>query len=134
MARRSLSLSEDLAERYTAQTGPATRWGFLLSGRSTFRAPTRAELAPLQAAVTVTAKGLFGASAFALQTSRGLLTAEHVAPECGPVAGWGRWPGADHWHITRDGRTVFRSQSYPAVLRYFMRALHADRATLNRAA
>ena len=109
--------------RYCLPTGPASKYNFTAHDCALFRAPSRAELAPLQSAIKCTARGLFGASAFELATKRGKLAAEHIAPDCGPVRGWGRWPGADHWEVTRDGALVFRTQNYAFLLRYFLRAL-----------
>ena len=118
---------------YSLPTGPASRWGFIYHSEAESRLPSRAELAPLQAAIKVTDRGLFGVNAFELATDAGTLAACHVCPELGPVRGWGRWPGADHWHVTRDGKTVFRSQNYRAVLRYFLRALARRNQSAKRA-
>jgi len=108
---------------YCLPTGPASRYGFIFHSNAITRPISRSDLAPLQAAIKCTARGIFGASAFEMQTRRGKLAAEQVAPECGPVRGWGRWPGADHWQVSRDGAVIFRTQSYNFVLRYFMQAL-----------
>ena len=111
--------------RYCLPTGPASKYNFTAHDCALFRVPSRAELAPLQSAIKCTARGLFGASAFELATKRGTLRAFSVCVECGPVRGWGRWPGADHWEVTRDGALVFRTQNYAFLLRYFLRALSA---------
>lgn len=108
---------------YNLPTGPATSWNFRVHQNALVRPLSRADLAPLQGAVRCLSRGIFGANCFELDTSKGVLRAEQVAPECGPTSGWGRWPGADHWHVSRDGRTLFRSQSYTFVLRYFTHAL-----------
>lgn len=113
---------------YCLPTGPASRYNFTIHDAALIRAPSRSELAPLQARIRVTQRGIFGADAFELTTQRGVLSACKIAPDCGPVRGWGRWPGSDHWQIDRDGALVFRTQNYCAVLRYFLAVLRADNA------
>lgn len=92
-------------------------------GRMTFhiyaivRPLTREEFRDLQKRVRILSRGFFGATAF--QTPDGAFRAVEVLPTFGRV-GWGRYPGADHWHVTRtDGSTVFRTQNYTALLRWF---------------
>lgn len=111
------------SQHYCLPTGPTSRYNFTVHDGALIRSPTRAELAPLQAAIKCTARGLFGASAFELETKRGKLTAVDVTVECGPVRGWGRWPGADHWEVARNGTVIFRTQNYKFLLRYFLNAL-----------
>lgn len=106
------------APHYCLPTAGDSKWGVLIHERALVRPLTREQFQTLNRRVKCYDVGIFGANRFCL----GELCAERVAPDCGPVRGWGRWPGADHWHVTRGGKTVFRSQSYPFVLRYFFSA------------
>lgn len=125
MSRKSLSISEDLAQRYRMPTGN----GYVFDRLASIRPPSKAELAELQARVTVTDRCLFGASRFT--TKDGSVIAEDVRPQIGGT-GWKRYPGCDHWKISRsDGSVIFRTQNYAAMLRYFMRL--TARAAIARA-
>lgn len=121
MAKKSLTLSEELAEKYTLKTACAP-WFCVYAQRAIIRPLSREEIgkgSALGKAIKVTQNGIFGARAFELQTRKGLLSAYDIAPQTGGT-GWNRYPGADHWEVTRDGETVFRSQNYCFVLRYFL--------------
>jgi hypothetical protein len=117
---KSLTLSESLAEKYCLPTGQHSidhRMSF--HKNAIVRPLSREEMATLNKRVRCTACRLFGASAF--ETLTGNLRAREICPSMGGT-GWQRYPGADHWHVTRaDGSTVFRTQNYTALLRYFLR-------------
>lgn len=117
---KSLTLSESLAEIYHVPTCgmAANRWRFVFD-RNAVAVPTREQCKALEKRIVMLERGMFGARAFA--TIDRTLEAWHIAPEIGGT-GWKRWPGADHWEVLRAGKTVFRTQSYAAVLKYFMRA------------
>lgn len=117
---KTLTLSEELAQKYCLPCGLDTSQGRMsFHSLALVRKLTREELAPLNKRVRVLSRSLFGADSF--ETLDGAFRAVDVHPCFGRV-GWGRYPGADHWHVTRaDGSTVFKTQNYTMLLRWFIR-------------
>ena len=119
MASKSLTLSEELADKYRLNTrGTDTpKYGCVISRLALIAAPSREALKALSKVITANVQPrLFGCDDF----SFGALRAQFYAVP--GLSGWKRYPGADHWIVTRDGREIFRTQNYNLVLRYFLRA------------
>lgn len=115
----SPTLSERLADTYRLPTAlPESRFRVVISSLALIRPLSREDCKALQTRLRFLHRGLFGSDCF--ETLDGSRRATKVCPNiCGRV-GWGRNPRADHWHVTdADGATVFRTQNYAAVLRYF---------------
>jgi hypothetical protein len=118
---KSLTLEEELAAKYHIPTRgmqpkPHALWDFVFDGAHRVAFPKDARQR-LNAGVHATSRvGIFGADDWA--TNDGVLHFHHVCPEIGG-AGWGkRWPGADHWEVTRNGKPYFRTQNYGYVLKF----------------
>lgn len=116
MARKSLTFSEQLREKYCLPTGSGL-YRCLFHSHATVRPIDRATGKKLSAAVTYLGhSGIFGPNAWTL----GEYSAEHVMP--GPANwGWKRYPGADHWLVRHGERELFRTQNYSFLLRFFAR-------------
>lgn len=116
MASKSLTLSEQLREKYTLPTGSGL-YRCIFHQHAVIRPLDKADAKKLSALVSIAGRsGIFGPDAWTL----GDYAAERVLP--GPANwGWRRYPGADHWLVTRSGRELFRTQNYSFLLRFFAR-------------
>jgi hypothetical protein len=116
MARKSLTFSEQLREKYTLPTASGL-YRCIFHQHATIRPLSPKHGKKLSALVTITSRsGIFGPDAWTL----GDYAAEKVLP--GPANwGWRRYPGADHWLVTRNGSELFRTQNYSFLIRFFAR-------------
>ena len=116
---KSLTFSESCRANCLPCGVETTAGVMLFSNLSDCRPLTREQCKELQSRLRLWNVTLFGAGAF--ETLSGSFRAVQVFPWGGRV-GWGRNPIADRWHVTRaDGSTVFRTQNYSALLRWFYR-------------